>query len=37
LSAYPSRESRDDALNWRNTPDSGYVQFNLRDLLNAGL
>ncbi len=29
-------ESCDDAGNWKNAPDSGYVHFNLRELLNAG-
>jgi hypothetical protein len=35
LDFWVAYESCDPAGNWKNAPDSGYVQFNLQDLLNA--
>jgi len=36
LDFWVAYESRDDSGNWKNAPDSGYIQFNLRELLNTG-
>ncbi len=35
LDFWVAYESCDGAGKWKNAPDSGYVQFNLRDLLRA--
>ena len=37
LDFWVAYESCDEGGNWRNAPDSGYVQFNLRELVDAGL
>lgn len=37
LDFWVSYESCDDAGKWKNAPDSGYVQFNLRALIAAGM
>lgn len=34
LDFWVAYETRDPAGNWRNAPDSGYMQFNLKDLLS---
>lgn len=35
LDFWVAYESRAETGNWKNAPDSGYVQFNLRELLDA--
>ena len=37
LNFWVAYESRDEDGNWKNAPDSGYVQFDLRELLDAGI
>ncbi len=37
LNFWVAYESLDEAGNWKNAPDSGYVQFSLRELLDAGV